>query len=264
MRDLSVPYVEVDGRAVDAGPLLSALMGSYGHMTAMQVREGRVRGLDFHLERLDAATREMFGEGMDGGGVRDSVRRALGGAGVADADVRVYVHAMGGLDAGPTTTVVVRPPLAGPGAPQRLRSVPYVRPLAHLKHVGSFGQVYYLRRVRAEGFDEALLVGPGGEVTEGAITNVGFVEGDTVVWPDAPALDGIAMLVLRRELDRAGVAWRRQPVRLDEVGRFERAFVCNSIGVAAVSQIDEVRFPVDGGLVDEVMRLHAAAGWDAI
>ncbi|WP_242705370.1 hypothetical protein [Streptomyces griseocarneus] len=81
MRDLSVPYVEVDGRAVDAGPLLSALMGSYGHMTAMQVREGRVRGLDFHLERLDAATREMFGEGMDGGGVRDGVRRALGGAG---------------------------------------------------------------------------------------------------------------------------------------------------------------------------------------
>ncbi|GHG66096.1 aminotransferase class IV [Streptomyces griseocarneus] len=264
MSDLFAPYVEVDGSAVDAGPLLPALMGNYGHMTAMQVRGGRVRGLDFHLARLDAATRELFGEGLDGGRVRERVRRALEGAGVVDADVRVYVHAMGGLDAGPVATVVVRPPLPEPGAPQRLRSVRYVRPLAHLKHVGSFGQVYHLRRVRAEGFDEALLVGPGGEVAEGAITNVGFVEGDTVIWPEGPSLDGIAMLVLRREMERAGLAWRQQPVRIEELGRFDGAFVCNSIGAAPVSVIDDTRFAVEGRVVGEVMGLHAAAPWDVI
>ncbi|MET9618809.1 aminotransferase class IV [Kitasatospora indigofera] len=54
-----------------------------------------------------------------------------------------------------------------------------------------------------EGYGEAWLVGQGGVIAEGSITNVGFVEGDTVVWPDAPVLQGIAMQVLGRELAAA-------------------------------------------------------------
>ncbi|MBT2383300.1 aminotransferase class IV [Streptomyces sp. ISL-11] len=262
MNDLSTPYVEVDGRAVDADPLFLALMGGYGHMTAMQIRDGRVRGLDLHLTRLDTATKELFGEGLDGGLVRDRIRRALGETGVRDVSARVYVYAPEPGDR-TVTTVILRPAVPGPG-PQRLRSVPYVRPAAHLKHVGVFGQAYHLRRVKAEGFDEALLVEPDGAVAEGAITNVGFLEGDTVVWPSAPALDGITMLVLRRELDRAGVPWRQQPVRLDEVSRFDAAFVCNSVGISPVALIDDVRFPLDAEPVGMLKRVYEAAPWDVI
>ncbi|MEU8547756.1 aminotransferase class IV [Streptomyces roseoverticillatus] len=262
MNDLVTPYVQVDGRAVDADPLFLALMGGYGHMTAMQIRDGRVRGLDFHLTRLDTATKELFGEGLEGELVRDRIRCALDAAGVRDASARVYVYAPEPGDR-TVTAVILRPAVPEPG-PQRLRSVPYSRPTAHLKHVGVFGQAYHLRQVKAAGFDEALLVEPDGTVAEGAITNVGFLEGDTVVWPSAPALDGITMLVLQRELDRSGLPWRRQAVRLDEVARFDAAFVCNSVGVSTVSLIDDVRFPLNAESVRTLKRLYETAAWDVI
>ncbi|GCD48319.1 hypothetical protein [Streptomyces paromomycinus] len=61
------PCTDIDGNGAEAGtPLLFALMSGYGHAIAMQVRGGQVRGLGFHLARLDAATRELFGERLDG------------------------------------------------------------------------------------------------------------------------------------------------------------------------------------------------------
>ena len=203
MTDSSAPRIEVNGRTTEADPLLFEMMSGQGHFTAMQVRGGRVRGLDLHLDRLDAATRELFGAELDGELVRGRIRHALRERS-QDAAVRVYVYHPEPGD-GPVTVVTVRPPVPEPEAAQRLRSVAYQRPAAHLKHLGGFGQRYHLSRVQQEGFDEALLVAPDGAVAEGAITNIGFVKDETVIWPDAPALPGITMLVLRRELDRAGM-----------------------------------------------------------
>ncbi|MEU6961881.1 hypothetical protein [Streptomyces chrestomyceticus] len=73
------PCMGVDGHGAEAGtPLLFALMSGYGHFTATQVRDGRMRGPGFHLARLDAATRELFGERLDGDLVRERGRHALG------------------------------------------------------------------------------------------------------------------------------------------------------------------------------------------
>jgi hypothetical protein len=47
-----------------------------------------------------------------------------------------------------------------PAAPWRLQAVPYQRPVAHIKHIGDFGQDYFQRLARRNGFDEALLTGP--------------------------------------------------------------------------------------------------------
>ncbi|MEU8780288.1 aminotransferase class IV [Streptomyces sp. NPDC048637] len=262
MTDPSTPRIEVNGRTTEADPLLFEMMSGQGHFTAMQVRGGRVRGLDLHLQRLDAATRELFGMGLDGELVRGRIRHALRERS-QDAAVRVYVYHPEPGD-GPVTVVTVRPPVPEPEAAQRLRSVAYQRPAAHLKHLGGFGQRYHLDLVRQEGFDEALLVAPDGAVAEGAITNVGFVEGETVIWPDAPALLGTTMLVLRRELDRAGMPWTQRPVHIHDVASFEGAFVSNSQGVAAVSAIDGTRFPADAELVRTVRSLYRAAPWDEI
>ncbi|WP_344963018.1 aminotransferase class IV [Streptomyces thioluteus] len=263
MNDLELPFLQVDGRAVASDPLPTVLMGGYGHMTAMQVRNGRVRGLALHLTRLKDATRELFGQDLDGGLVVGRVRQALDEAGVRDASVRVYVYAPPD-SVSPVTMVVVRPPAPAPNSPQRLRSVPYIRPFAHLKHVGVFGQAHHLRRVQADGFDEALLVGADGLVAEGAITNVGFVEGDTVVWPEGPSLDGITMLLLRRELEKAGVDWRQRPVYLDDLGRFDAAFVSNSVGIAPIARIDDIGFPHDGELVGVLPKLYGRVPWDLL
>jgi hypothetical protein len=61
--------LEIKGRAATAGELRALAFGGYGHFTAMQLRGGRTRGLQLHLDRLDAASREMFGAALEGGRV---------------------------------------------------------------------------------------------------------------------------------------------------------------------------------------------------
>ncbi|MBM9507097.1 aminotransferase class IV [Actinacidiphila acididurans] len=257
------PLIEVDGTPATAQSLAPALSG-YGHFTAMQVRGGRVRGLAFHLRRLDEATRELFGAGLDGDLVRDRIRHALAARGSADASVRVNVYQPAEGPGRPVTVVTVREPGEMPQGPQRVKSVPYLRPAAHLKHVGGFGQAYWGRRVAADGYGEALLVGPGGEIAEGAITNIGFIDGGTIVWPDAPHLSGITQQILHAALTAAGISQEPRHILLPDVPTYRGAFLTNSRGIARVAEIDGVPLPTDGPLLARVATLYEAAPWDAI
>jgi branched-subunit amino acid aminotransferase/4-amino-4-deoxychorismate lyase len=253
-------HVEIDGRAATVAQLSAAAPAGYGHFTAMQVRNGRVRGLGLHLARLDAANREMFGAGLDTVAVAGYIRQALGEQ-TRDASVRVYVYE---APDGPTVMVTVRPP--GTMAPDvwRLQTVPYQRSLAHIKHIGDFGQGYYGRLAERNGFDEALLTAPDGIICEGSITNIGFSDGTGVLWPDAPSLAGITMQILERALAERGVPSRHAPVRVSDLGSFDGAFVTNSHGIAPVGQVDDLTLPVDGALMSAVTQAYESAGWDQI
>ena len=177
--------------------------------------------------------------------------------------MRVYVYGVD-AEADPSVMVTVREPASMPSTPQSLQSVPYQRPLAHIKHLGGFGQAYHGRLAAQAGFDEALFVGPEGDVAEGSITNIGFIEGDAVVWPDAPALHGISMQVLERELPKAGIAWSRRSVNVADVGSFDGAFLTNARGIAPVGRIDDTAIPLDSELSATVIRTFEAAPWDPI
>ena len=74
-------HIEIDGQDATVAQLRAASVAHYGHFTAMQVRDRRVRGLDLHLARLDAANREMFGAGLDTAQLRHQVRHALSARG---------------------------------------------------------------------------------------------------------------------------------------------------------------------------------------
>ena len=255
------PRLELDGRAATLEDIWSLDRSGVGHFTAMQVRDRTTRGLAFHLARLEAATRELFGVGLDGERVRAFIRHALADD-VADATVRVNVFRPDG--AGVSLMVSVRAPAPPPKQGLRLQSVAYRRPSPHIKHASGFGQGYFAGPASGNGFDEALFVGPDGLLSECSITNIAFVDGDAVVWPDAPALRGIMMQVLQRELDLAGVPWRYSPVPLADVGVFDGAFVTNAHGSATVGGIDDVRVPTGAPLMRTVAALLAAAPADPI
>lgn len=238
---LPLPYVEMDGHPATEDDLRVPALFGFGHFTAMQVRDRRVRGLGLHLDRLTAANQELFQLPLDGEPVRELIRRALDRSGLRDASVRVH----GFLPPGESRTrvmVTVREPATMAAGARSLMSVPYARAVPHIKRPGEFGQTYYGMLAARAGFDEALLTAPGGVVTEGSFTNIGFWDGTSVVWPDAPALVGTTMALLERGLAAAGEPSVRRAVTLDEVSAYRGAFICNSQGIAPVRRIDAVEF----------------------
>jgi prepilin-type processing-associated H-X9-DG protein len=253
--------IEVDGRLATADQLRHPALVNYGHFTAMQVRGGRTRGLVLHLDRLAAATCDLFDTELDSDRVRSHIRHALGE--VADASVRVIVFGPDDADR-PYVMVTVRPPGSASDLPRSLKSVPYQRPVPHIKHTGGFGQIYYGRLARQHGFDDALLTGADGVISEAAICNVAFYDGHTLVWPDAPFLPGITMQLLRARLPHAGLADRLAPVRLADVASFAGVLVTNSHGVGPVTRIDDTAIPVDARLTTDIIDIYESVPWDVI
>ncbi|MFE7751460.1 aminotransferase class IV [Streptomyces sp. NPDC057428] len=256
-------YVEFDGRPATAEDLRVPAFAGYGHFTAMQVRDRTVRGLDLHLERLDSANRELFGPPLTGHRVRELIGHALDSAGIRDASVRVHGFMPPGA-AETVTMVTVRGPARMAREPRSLMSVPYARSVPHIKRPGEFGQTYYRELAGRSGFDEALLTLPGGVVTEGSVTNIGFWDGASVVWPDAPALTGITMALLDEGLARTERPSARRPVTLEGLGAYRAAFLTNSQGIAPVRQIDGTSFTVDEELMARIGQVYEDAPREAV
>lgn len=51
---------QIDGQPATVADLMPLAFAGFAHFTAMQVRNGRVRGLDLHLERLRGASLALF------------------------------------------------------------------------------------------------------------------------------------------------------------------------------------------------------------
>jgi branched-subunit amino acid aminotransferase/4-amino-4-deoxychorismate lyase len=256
------PRYEVDGAPANPDAVRMWHLAGAWHFTAAQVRDRRVRGLDLHLTRLLRATGELHWPPITADHIVVLMDRALGD--VRDASLRVYVCAPEAGTDRTTLIVSVRDPGDTPPTPQRLRSVPYQRPVAHIKHSGGFAQGYYAGQVSRAGYDGALLTAPDGAISETSIANIGFFDGTGVVWPDAPQLAGITKQLLTRELPRRGVPVRSAPVSLADVARYRAAFVSNSRGIAAVSAVDDAPVPVDEVLMKTLAQAYDGARWDEI
>ncbi|MFG1705819.1 aminotransferase class IV [Nonomuraea sp. M3C6] len=235
----------IEGRLVDADARF-ALGARYGHFTAMQVRDRRVRGLDLHFERLEGASRELFGVGLDRAAVLGSIRAVLGDD-LRDASVRVYVVESGR----PHVLATAAPPRQAPSRPFRVTPVVYQRYLPHIKQAAGFQQAHIGRRARQEGFDEALLTTGDGLISEGSITNLGGFSGGRLVWPDAPMLRGITM----RLLERLDVPQERRPLKVADLLELDQVFLSNSWGVMAVGSVDGVELRQDDKLM-ALLREH--------
>jgi branched-subunit amino acid aminotransferase/4-amino-4-deoxychorismate lyase len=247
--------IEINGREADQAAVSLLEHEGWGHFTAMQVRSGRARGLGLHLSRLETAHREVYGRGLSGEEVRARIRHALGGR--PDASVRVYGYWAGLI-------VTVREPQDMPRRPHSMTAVQFQRPLARLKHVGSWGQGRFREAALAAGFDEGLLVDETGRISEGTITNVGFWRDGMVIWPDAPKLAGITMLLLRRQLTAAGIEQAEEQVRVQDLANYDGMILCNSRGWAPVSRVDDLVVPQDEAFTGVITAAIESCPWEEI
>jgi len=253
--------IEIDCMPPTVEQLRHPALAGYGHFTAMQVRHGKVRGLALHLDRLDRATRELFGIDLGGGRVRTAITHALGDT--TTASVRVIVFRPE-EDGDVSVMVTVREPASAPISPQRLQTAAYQRPAPHIKHTGGFGQTYYGELARRSGYHDALLTGANGVISEAAIANIAFFDGTALVWPDTPALLGITMQLLAPALTGCGIPSVHRTVRLSDLPSFDAALVTNSHGVAAVERIDARPIPVNDDLTRTAIDTYESVPWDPI
>jgi branched-subunit amino acid aminotransferase/4-amino-4-deoxychorismate lyase len=166
---------------LDDPGLLSAT--TYGHFTSMQVRAGRVRGLDLHLDRLDSSSRELFGHGVSRDRIRSYLRTALARSSSADLSIRVTAFTrdrafIDGTPVEPELLLTITDPIEPTTEPPRLLAVEHERAAPHLKHTGTFSLTHEIRRARLAGYDDALFYDRIGHVSEASIWNIYFVAAD--------------------------------------------------------------------------------------
>jgi hypothetical protein len=137
--EVSVPVVLINGMQASADQLAHPALVNDGHFTAMQVRNGRVRGFAYHLVRLCSAHAELYGTVLDVEYLRAIIRRAV--EHYPDASLRVNLYEA--LPGQPEVMTAIRPPAEADERAQSLLPVVYSRPFAHIKHVGSFAQIRY-------------------------------------------------------------------------------------------------------------------------
>ncbi|MFI5710241.1 aminotransferase class IV [Kribbella sp. NPDC051620] len=218
--------------ALDDPALLSAT--SYGHFTSMQVRDGKVRGLDLHLERLDRSSRELFGHGVAPDRILTYLRTALASSPSADLSLRVNAFTrdrsfLDGTPVEPDLLLTVTDPIEPTTRSPRLLAVEHERAAPHLKHTGTFSLTHELRRARLAGYDDAVFYDRAGHISEASVWNICFATEDRIVWPAADVLPGITMLSLRAALD---VARETVDIPLTALGDYRAAYLTNSIDPA--------------------------------
>lgn len=253
------PELWIDGRPAGVEDLGRQALFNYGVLTSFGVEEGGVCGLDRHLERLKTSALELFGETVVEDRLRDQMRMALAGRGDAWLRISLFSRELSlrqpdWIGAPQVMISVSAPPSPLPHG-VRLQSQAYAREAPHLKHVATMGLLRARRIARLAGFDDALFTDADGRISEGSLWNIGFIEGETVVWPDAPMLDGVAQALIREALDRAGSPQRTEGVRLSDLPRFDGAFLCNSATPAA--EIAAVDAHVFTGATDAVQQIGA-------
>jgi branched-subunit amino acid aminotransferase/4-amino-4-deoxychorismate lyase len=257
--------ITINGRPATVEAMRPLATANYGHFTLMQMREGGVRGFPLHLDRLDQGSRLLFGQGIDRALVTHHVRAAT--SGLAEATVRINVFTTmslrGPVPGAPLDVMVtVTPPVAPDFRPIRVKSLPYRRDLPVVKHVGGFGLVVQRRLAQAAGFDDALFVDAEGEISEGSIWNIGFHDGTRIVWPAAPALLGITMLLLRHGLSRRGIPWEIARLTLADLPRFRNAFLCNSIAAGQpIAAVDGHGYAIDPDFTALLQACEAETPW---
>lgn len=247
----------IDGEPASLGDLAYQAMVNYGAYTSFRVEQGGVRGLDLHLARLEASAVELFGEPVGETRLRELMRLAVEGRPDAWMRVCLFSPELGPRSPDwrgvPKVMTAVSPPPPPLAASVRLTVQTYAREAPEVKHVATFGLIRARRAARAAGFDDALFADASGRISEGSLWNIGFVRGDTVVWPQAPMLAGVAQALVERGLASASFATKTEPVTVAELSRFDAAFLCNSATPAcAVTAIGDQTFNTPSGLIERL------------
>lgn len=251
--------VSIDGVLVAAGEARVSIFDRgflYGDglFEVLRTWDGALVELDAHLDRLEASARVLGIHVLERVRMRDIVERTVAAAAQGDQRIRIVVtRGPGALAADPTTlsagtTIVVAEPLgvlpteislALVDWPLPRRTGPSHKTLAYLDHLVARDLA------AAVGADEAIRLGPDGDVLEGATSNVFVVEDGRV---RTPALTGVLPGVTRGHVLRAcaeeGIVAIEGWLAVEDLRGADEVFVTSAVrGVVPVTRLDGVTRP---------------------
>lgn len=251
---------ELDGVPADLDQIKALALINYGHFTSMRVDDQRVRGLSLHLERLMDDCRRVFDAELDADWIRHLILHAL-----ADTPRSVLVRVtvfdpeleLGhpGADAEPHLLVTTRPAAPTPLPALRLQSARYCRDMPAVKHVGLFGSLRWRRIAQRNGFDDVLFIDANATISEAATSNVGFIDGDRIIWPHADCLPGVTMRLINQARDEHATT---APVTLGQLADVDAVFATNAaVGVRPISAIDGIQWSDEHPILDILRKQYA-------
>lgn len=242
---------------------------NYGHYTSMQVRDGRIRGLDLHLERLDTNARELFGRAAGESRLLEALRHAVPMSGAWSVRVTVFSRELTRVVAGdpvdPDIMVSVTAGAAANATALRVLPVRYEREMPQVKHLATYGLLRQMRAARAANYNDALFVNAAGQVPEGSTWNICFTDGTHWRWPAAPALQGVTMQLLRTAMRDAGWPVSTGPILLSDLEQYTGAFATNSVTAARpISAVGEQPMPHSVSNEGMLRDLFDAVPWTSL
>jgi branched-chain amino acid aminotransferase len=220
-----------------------------GVFEVLRTWDGALTELDAHLERLHAACSELGLRTLERERLAEAVARTVAAAGEGEQRIRIVVtRGPGGLGArmrelGPGMTIVIVEPLLPQPAeislalvdwPLPRRTRPGLKTLAYLDHV-------LAKELAAElGADDAVRLGPDGEVLECATCNLFLVASGRVVTPQlAGVLPGITRARVLEVCAAEQIAAAQSRISVDELRAADEVFVTSALrGVVAVTRLD--------------------------
>ncbi|MGH3987852.1 MAG: aminotransferase class IV, partial [Pseudonocardiaceae bacterium] len=106
------------------------------------------------------------------------------------------------------------------------------------------------------GFDDVLFTDTEQAISEAATSNIGFIDGDRIVWPQADCLAGVTMRLINQSRGQHATT---APVTLGQLADVDAAFATNAVvGIRPISAIDGIQWPDEHPAVDVLRDEYAA------
>jgi branched-subunit amino acid aminotransferase/4-amino-4-deoxychorismate lyase len=250
---------ELNGVPANLDQIKALALINYGHFTSMRVDDQRVRGLSLHLRRLMDDCRRVFDAELDADWIRhlilhamaDTPRSVLVRVTVFDPDLEL---GRPGADAEPHLLVTTRPAVPTPLLALRLQTARYCREMPAVKHVGLFGSLRRRRIAQRNGFDDVLFTDASATISEAATSNVGFIDGDRIIWPRADCLPGVTMRLINQARDEHATT---APITLGQLADVDAVFATNAaVGVRPIGAIDGIQWSAEHPLLNILHRQY--------
>jgi 4-amino-4-deoxychorismate lyase len=267
----------VNGRRTGVDPADRGLAYGDGLFETMGASDGRVRWLDYHLERLIGSCRRLAIDPPDPELLRAEIASECPRSG---RFVVKLIVTRGSGERGyrppeaPKTTRILGisdwheypPAHYSRGIRVRVCAVRIgVSPaLAGLKHLNRLEQVLAQLELRGHDVEQGLLLDTAGYVVGGSSSNVFAVRGQELLTPGTTrnGVAGVMRRVVLESSERAGLAAREAELTLRDLETADELFMANSLfGIWPVAQLGQLTFAA-GPATRRLMR-HLGYGTDA-